>query len=130
MVQHRAEAESTMRFMILVKATKDSEAGVMPTPRLLEDMGRFNQELMAAGIMLDGGGLQSSSKGARVTFSGTDRKVTQGPFSNTADLVAGYWIWKLNSLDEAIAWVKKCPNPMRETSDIEIRQLFEETDFQ
>jgi hypothetical protein len=130
MVQHRAEAESTMRFMILVKATKDSEAGVMPTPRLLEDMGRFNQELMAAGIMLDGGGLQSSSKGARVAFSGTDRKVTQGTFSNTVDLVAGYWIWKLNSLDEAIAWVKKCPNPMRETSDIEIRQLFEETDFQ
>jgi len=130
MVQHRPEAESTMRFMILVKATKDSEAGVMPTPQLLEDMGRFNQELMAAGIMLDGGGLQASSKGARVTFSGADRKVTRGPFSNAADLVAGYWIWKLNSLDEAIAWVKKCPNPMLETSDIEIRQLFEESDFQ
>jgi hypothetical protein len=118
-----------MRFMVIVKATKDSEAGVMPGKQLLEDMGKFNQELMAAGIMLDGGGLRPSSMGARVTFSGKDRTVTKGPFADTSELVAGYWIWKLNSLDEAIGWVKKCPNPMRETSDIEIRQLFEMEDF-
>jgi hypothetical protein len=118
-----------MRFMVIVKATKDSEAGLMPSKQLLEDMGKFNQELIASGVMLDGAGLQPSSKGARVTFSGEDRTVTKGPFTNTSDLVSGYWIWKLNSLDEAIEWVKKCPNPMRETSDIEIRQLFEMEDF-
>jgi hypothetical protein len=118
-----------MRFMIIVKASKDSEAGVMPGPQLLEDMGKFNQELIAAGVMLDGAGIQASSKGARVTFSGKDRIVTKGPFSNTSELVSGYWIWKLNSLDEAIEWVKRCPNPMKETSDIEIRQLFEMEDF-
>jgi hypothetical protein len=118
-----------MRFMILVKATKDSEAGKMPTRQLLADMGKFNQELMAAGVMLDGGGLHPSAKGARVTFSGTDRIVTKGPFAQTNELVSGYWIWKLNSLDEAIAWVKLCPKPMIETSDIEIRQLFEMEDF-
>lgn len=119
-----------MRFMIIVKASNDSEAGVMPTPQLLQDMDRYNKELLAAGVMLDGGGLQSSAKGARVTFSGSERTVTKGPFANTNELVAGYWLWQLNSLDEAIEWVKKCPNPMRETSDIEIRQLFEEADFQ
>jgi hypothetical protein len=118
-----------MRFMIIVKATKDSEAGVMPSPQLLEDMGKFNQELTAAGVLLDAAGIQASSKGARVTFSGKDRIVTKGPFSNINDLVAGYWIWKLNSLEEAIQWVKRCPNPMNETSDIEIRQLFEMEDF-
>jgi len=118
-----------MRFMILVKATKDSEAGKMPSPQLLADMGKFNQELIAAGVMLDGGGLHPSSKGARVTFSDKDRTVTKGPFGQTNELVSGYWLWKLNSLDEAIAWVKRCPNPMLEVSDIEIRQLYEMEDF-
>jgi PhnB protein len=118
-----------MRFMILVKATKDSEAGKLPSRQLLADMGKFNQELMAAGVMIDGGGLHPSSKGARVTFSGNDRTVTKGPFAQTNELVSGYWIWKLNSLDEAIAWVKRCPKPMIETSDIEIRQFYEMEDF-
>jgi len=118
-----------MRFMVLVKATKDSEAGKMPSRQLLADMGKFNQELIAAGVMIDGGGLHPSSKGARVTFSGKDRTVTKGPFTQTNELVSGYWIWKLNSLDEAIAWVKRCPNPMLEVSDIEIRQFYEMEDF-
>jgi PhnB protein len=118
-----------MRFMILVKATKDSEAGKLPSRQLLADMGKFNQELMAAGVMIDGGGLRPSSTGARVTFSGNDRTVTKGPFAQTNELVSGYWIWKLNSLDEAIAWVKRCPKPMIETSDIEIRQFYEMEDF-
>ena len=118
-----------MRFMVLVKATKDSEAGKMPSPQLLADMGKFNQELIAAGVMMDGGGLHPSSKGARVTFSGKDRTVTKGPFAQTNELVSGYCIWKLNSLDEAVAWVKRCPNPMLEVSDIEIRQLYEMEDF-
>jgi hypothetical protein len=118
-----------MRFMVLVKATKDSEAGKMPSPQLLADMGKFNQELIAAGVMMDGGGLHPSSKGARVTFSGKDRTVTKGPFAQTNELVSGYWIWKLNSLDEAVAWVKRCPNPMLEVSDIEIRQLYEMENF-
>jgi hypothetical protein len=118
-----------MRLMVIVKATKESEAGVMPSAQLQADMGRFNQELMDAGVFVDAAGLQASSKGARVTFSGKDRTVTMGPFSNIQDLVAGYWIWKVSSLDEAIAWVKRCPNPMPGTSDIEIRQLFEMEDF-
>ena len=118
-----------MRFMVLVKATKDSEAGKMPSPQLLADMGKFNQELIAAGVMMDGGGLHPSSKGARVTFSGKDRTVTKGPFAQTNELVSGYWIWKLNSLDEAVAWVKRGPNPMLEVSDIEIRPLYEMEDF-
>src|ERR1700730_1810020 len=119
----------TMRCMIIVKATNDSEAGVMPSAQLRADMGKFNQELMDAGVFVDAAGLQASSRGARVTFSGKDRAVTMGPFSNIRDLVAGYLIWKVNSLDEAIEWVKRCPNPMPETSDIEIRQLFETEDF-
>src|ERR1700730_12688970 len=119
----------TMRFMIIVKATKDSEAGVMPSAQLRADMDKFNQELMDAGVFVDAAGLQASSKGARVTFSERDRAVTMGPLSNIRDLVAGYWIWKVKSLDEAIEWVKRCPNPMLETSDIEIRQLFEMEDF-
>ena len=118
-----------MRFMVIVKATKDSEAGKMPTKQLLEDMDKFNQDLIAAGVMLDACGVQSSSKGVRVTFHGKDRTVTKGPFPNENDLVAGFWIWQLQSIDEAIEWVKKCPNPMPETSDIEIRQLFEMEDF-
>jgi hypothetical protein len=117
-----------MRFMILVKATKDSEAGKMPGPQLLADMGKFNQDLIAAGVMIDGGGLQPTSKGARVTFSGKARTVTRGPFDHPNELVSGYWIWKLNSLDEAINWVKRCPNPMIDTSDVEIRQLYEMED--
>jgi hypothetical protein len=119
----------TMRFMIIVKATKDSEAGVMPNAQLLADMGKFNQALMDAGVFVDAAGLQASSKGARVTFSGKDRRVTMGPFSNIQDLVAGYWIWRVKSLDEAIEWVRRCPNPMLEASDIEIRQLFETEDL-
>ena len=118
-----------MRFMILIKATKDSEAGVMPDTQLLTDMGNFNEELVKAGVMLAGEGLHPSSKGARVRFSGTQRSVVNGPFPETNHLIAGFWIWKCNSLTEAIDWVKKCPNPMKETSDIEIRQIFEAEDF-
>ena len=118
-----------MRFMIFVKATQTSETGAMPSQELLEAMGRFNQELIAAGIMQDGGGLHPSSRGARVSFSGKDRVVRMGPFSNTAELVSGYWIWNCSSLEEAIGWVKRAPNPMPERSDIEIRQLYEMEDF-
>ena len=118
-----------MRVMVIVKASRQSEAGEMPSPQLLADMGRFNQELIAAGIMQDGGGLRPSSQGARVRFSGRERSVTRGPFGNTPALVSGYWIWKVNSLDEAIDWVKRCPNPMPEDSDIEIRPLYEMEDF-
>jgi hypothetical protein len=115
--------------MVIVKATKASEAGVMPSAQLLEDMGKFNQELIQAGVMLDGGGLKPTSKGARVTFLGKDRSVRMGPFENTSELVAGYWIWKLDSLEGAINWVKRCPNPMPESSEIEIRPLYEDEDF-
>ena len=101
----------------------------MPSLQLMEEMGKFNQELIAAGVMLDGGGLHPSSKGARVTFSGEERSVRMGPFESTSELVSGYWLWKVNSLEEAIHWVKRCPNPMLETSDIEIRQLYEMEDF-
>lgn len=119
-----------MRFMILVKATKDSEAGVMPDERLLTEMGKFNEELVKAGIMLDGEGLHPSSKGARVRFSGSTRTVVDGPFSETKELIAGYWIWRVNSKQEAIEWVKRCPNPMPNVeSEIEIRQIFEAEDF-
>jgi len=119
-----------MRFMILVKATKDSEAGVMPDERLLTDMGKFNEELVKAGIMLDGEGLHPSSKGARVRFSGSNRTVVDGPFPETKELIAGYWIWRVNSKEEAIEWVKRCPNPMPNVdSEIEIRQIFEAEDF-
>ena len=119
-----------MRFMVIVKATKDSEAGIMPSQQLLADMGKFNEELVKAGIMLAGEGLQPSSKGARVKFAGSKRMVTDGPFPETKELIAGYWIWKCKSLAEAIEWVKRCPNPMPEQeSDIEIRQIFEAEDF-
>jgi hypothetical protein len=118
-----------MRFMILVKATRDSEAGKMPSQQMLADMGKFNQELIAAGVMIDGGGLHPTSRSARVTFSGPDRTVAKGPFAHVNELVSGYWIWRLDSLEEAIAWVKRCPNPMLETSDVEIRQLYEMEDF-
>jgi hypothetical protein len=119
-----------MRFMILVKADKNSEAGVMPSEELLGAMAKYNEELIKAGVMIAGDGLQPSSKGARVRFEGNDRKVIDGPFSETKELVAGYWIFQVRSLDEAIEWVKRCPNPMLGTSEIEIRQVFELTDFE
>jgi hypothetical protein len=119
-----------MRFMILVKATKDSEAGVMPVEKLLTVMGKFNEELVKAGVMLDGEGLHPSSKGARVRFSGTKRTVLDGPFAETKELIAGYWIWRVKSKEEAIEWVKRCPNPMPGVeSEIELRQIFEAADF-
>ena len=118
-----------MRFMVMVKATKDSEAGVMPTEQEFAAMGKFNEELVKAGIMEAGEGLKPSSKGARVAFSGKDRKVIDGPFSETKELVAGFWIWKCASLQEAIEWVKRCPNPMRSDSEIEIRPFYEAEDF-
>jgi hypothetical protein len=118
-----------MRFMVIVKATKDSEAGILPDEKLLAAMGAYNEELAKAGIMLAGEGLQPSSKGARVRFSGSKRTVIDGPFSETKELIAGFWIWQVKSLEEAIEWVKKCPNPMPGESDIEIRQVFENEDF-
>jgi len=118
-----------MRCMIIVKATKDAEAGLMPNAELLQDMGKFNQDLVDAGIFVAADGLQASSKGARVAFSGQDRTVTMGPFPDTKDLVAGYWIWNVKSIDEAIEWVKRCPTQMSGPSDIEIRQVFEAEDF-
>src|SRR5947209_2734476 len=118
-----------MSFMILLKATKDSEAGVMPSKELLTEMGKFNEELVKAGVMLAGDGLQPSSKGARVRFSGDKRTVVDGPFAETKELIAGFWIWQVKSKEEAIEWVKRCPNPMPGESEIEIRQLFEMEDF-
>lgn len=118
-----------MRFMILIKATKDSETGVMPSEQLLTEMGRFNEELVKAGVMLAGEGLQPSSKGARIRFSGTKRTVIDGPFAETKELIAGFWIWQVKSKEEAIEWVKRCPNPMPGESEIEIRQVFEAEDF-
>ena len=118
-----------MRFMVIVKATEESEAGVMPSTELLTAMGKYNEELVNAGIMLAGEGLQPSSKGARVRFSGKNRTVVDGPFAETKELIAGYWIWQVKDLAEAIEWVKRCPNPMNEESEIEIRQIFEMEDF-
>ena len=118
-----------MRFMIIVKATKDSEAGVMPSEQLLSEMGKFNEELVKAGVMLAGEGLHPSSKGARVKFSGAKRTVIDGPFAETKELIAGFWLWQVKSKEEAIEWVKRCPNPMKGESEIEIRQVFEAEDF-
>ena len=118
-----------MKFMIMVKATQDSEAGVMPSEKLLAEMGKFNEELVKAGVMLAGEGLHPSSKGARVRFSGAKRSVIDGPFAETKELVAGFWIWQVKSKEEAIEWVKRCPNPMPGESEIEIRQVFEAEDF-
>ena len=118
-----------MRFMVMVKATPESEAGVMPSEQLLAEMGRFNEELVKAGVMQAGEGLHPSSKGARVHFSGKNRTVIDGPFAETKELVAGFWLWQCASLEEAIAWVKRCPNPMSGPSDIEIRHIFEAEDF-
>jgi hypothetical protein len=119
-----------MRFMILVKATKESEAGMLPEEKLLTDMGRYNEELVKAGVMLAGEGLQPSSKGARVRFSGDKRTVIDGPFAETKELIAGFWMWQVKSKEEAINWVKRCPNPFPgKESEIEIRQVFEADDF-
>jgi hypothetical protein len=119
-----------MRFMVMVKATQDSEAGVMPDQKLLADMGRFNEELVKAGVMLSGDGLKPSSQGARVRFSGPKRTVVDGPFAETKELVAGFWIWQCQSLEEAIEWVKRCPNPFtNQDSEIEIRPFYEAEDF-
>lgn len=118
-----------MRVMVIVKATADSEAGILPTEQEFAEMGRYNEELVKAGIMLAGEGLHPSSKGYRVRFSGKNRIVTDGPFTETKEVIAGYWIWQVKSLQEAIDWVKKCPNPMRTDSDIEIRQIYSAEDF-
>ena len=118
-----------MRVMVMVKATEDSEAGIMPSEQMLSDMGKYNEELVKAGVMLAGEGLHPTSKGKRVRFSGDQRQVTDGPFTETKELVAGYWLWQVRSMDEAVEWVKRCPNPMPGESEIEIRQVFEADDF-
>ncbi|WP_339911360.1 YciI family protein [Symmachiella dynata] len=118
-----------MKVMVIVKATKSSEAGELPSAELLQAMGQFNEELVKAGIMQAGDGLKPSSEGKRVTFRGQSRTVTDGPFAETKELIAGYWLWEVDSMEQAVEWVKKCPNPMQEESDIEIRPLFEMEDF-
>lgn len=118
-----------MRFMVLIKADANSEADVMPSEQLMAEMGRFNEELVQAGVMLNGDGLHPSSRGARVRFSGQTRQVIDGPFAETKELIAGFWIWKCASLQEAIEWVKRCPNPMLGESEVEIRQIFDAEDF-
>jgi hypothetical protein len=118
-----------MRVMVIVKATSDSENGVMPDENMLTEMGRYNEELVNAGIMQAGEGLHPTSKGVRVHFAGTSRSVVNGPFANINEQIAGFWLWKVQSMDEAIGWVKRCPNPMPGESDIEIRPIFEAEDF-
>ena len=118
-----------MRVMVMVKATKESEAGQMPSTELLTAMGNFNEELVKAGVMLAGEGLHPSSKGKRVRFFGKQRTVVDGPFAETKELVAGYWLWNVKSMDEAVEWVRRCPNPMESDSEIEIRRVFEAEDF-
>ena len=118
-----------MKVMVIVKATKSSEAGLMPTTDLLTAMGNYNEELVKAGIMLAGEGLLPSSKALRVHFSGTERVVTDGPFTGTKELIAGFWLWQVKSMEEAVEWVKRCPNPMIEESDIDIRPIYEMEDF-
>jgi hypothetical protein len=118
-----------MRFMILVKADKKTEAGVLPDEKQLTEMGKYNEELVKAGVMLAGEGLHPSSKGARVKFSGDKRTVIDGPFTEAKELIAGYWLWQVKSKEDAIEWVKRCPNPTGAESEIEIRQVFEEEDF-
>ena len=118
-----------MRFMILIKASKESEAGVLPSEQLLTEMGQFNEELVKAGVMLAGEGLQPSSKGARVKFAGAKRTVVDGPFAETKELIAGFWLWEVKSMDEALAWVKRIPNPTGVEGEVEIRQVFEADDF-
>lgn len=118
-----------MRFMVLVKASKDSEAGVMPSEEMLAAMGKYNEELVKAGVMLAGEGLHPSSKGVRVRFSGTKRTVIDGPFAETKELLAGFWLWQVKSKEEAIEWLKRCPNPHGEETEVELRQVFETADF-
>ena len=118
-----------MRVMVIVKASKESESGAMPDATILAQMGKFNEELTKAGVMVTGDGLKASSLGKRVHFSGTKRTVVDGPFAETKELIAGYWVWKVRSMDEAVEWVKRCPNPHHEDSDIEIRPFFEPEDF-
>ena len=118
-----------MRVMVLIKADRDSEAGVMPSTELLTAMGKYNEELVKAGIMLAGEGLHPSSKAARVRFSGKERTVIDGPFTETKELIAGFWLWQVKSMDEAIEWVKRCPNPMNSDTEVEIRPVFEAEDF-
>ena len=118
-----------MKVMVLVKASKDSEAGVMPDAQLLADMGKFNEELAKAGVLLAGEGLHPSSKGARVRFSGKNRTVIDGPFTETKELIAGFWLWNVKSLEDAIEWLKRCPNPHFEETEVEIRPVFEAADF-
>ncbi|MBL8055969.1 MAG: YciI family protein [Anaerolineales bacterium] len=118
-----------MRVMVMVKADKDSEAGVMPSEQMLAEMGRFNEELAQAGIMLAGEGLHPSSRGKRVRFSGDKRTVLDGPFTEAKELIAGFWLWQVKSMDEAVEWVKRCPNPMLQESEIEIRPVFDAEDF-
>jgi hypothetical protein len=124
-----ATKEKTMRVIVLVKATADSEAGVMPSTELLEAMGKYNEELVNAGIMLSGEGLHPSSKGKRIGFDGPSRTVIDGPFSATSELVCGFWIWQVKDMAEAVEWAKRCPNPMPGPSELEIRQIFEAADF-
>jgi hypothetical protein len=118
-----------MKVMVIVKASKDSEAGKLPSAQLLAEMGKFNEELVNAGILLAAEGLQPSSKGKRVRFSGQSRTVIDGPFAETKELIAGFWLWKVRTMDEAIAWIKRCPNPHNEDGEIEIRQVFDPEDF-
>ena len=118
-----------MRVMVIVKASKESEAGVLPDTELLAKMGKYNEQLVKAGIMLAGDGLQPSSKGKRVRFSGDKRSVIDGPFTETKELIAGYWIWQVRSMEEAVEWLKRCPNPHHEETEVEIRQVFEAADF-
>jgi hypothetical protein len=118
-----------MRVMVIIKANKDSEAGVLPDEKLLTEMGKFNEELVQAGVMLAGEGLRPSSKGKRVKFSGDKRTVIDGPFAETKELIAGFWLWNVKSMEEAIDWVKRCPNPTGQEGEVEIRQIFEAADF-
>ncbi|MFO0810096.1 MAG: YciI family protein [Gemmataceae bacterium] len=125
----KPKEEITMRVMVIVKASKDSEAGVMPSEKLLTEMGKYNEELVKAGVMLAGEGLHSSTKGKRVRFSGTQRTVIDGPFTETKELIAGFWLWQVRSMDEAVEWLKRCPNPHNVDSEVEIRPVFEASDF-
>ena len=122
-------AENDMKVMVMVKATTESEAGAMPSTELLEAMGKFNEELVNAGVMLAGEGLHPSARGVRVAFDGPQRRVIDGPFAETRELVAGFWLWQVRSLDEAVEWAKRCPNPMPGPSELEIRPIFEAEDF-
>ena len=122
-------AENDMKVMVMVKATTDSEAGAMPSTELLEAMGKFNEELVNAGVMLAGEGLHPSARGVRIAFDGPQRRVIDGPFAETRELVAGFWLWQVRSLDEAVEWAKRCPNPMPGPSELEIRPIFEAEDF-